>query len=622
MPLIDMTSDLTSIKYGRDRRNGGSSGQPYFTKDIPQRLQSINFANSLLGADFLVRGGVRSVSSVLEDEVRLSKWFSSFNSANGYLFIAKQNLLGKHNSKTGVEQPENIYTPLSTLANAATNNVGIHFLKNGIVPQSQLDDQQKYEYVTRGYNKDWGGFGVNNTNRLLLLYETNIITPTSSPDDIILGSETLDQGINVLGQANATDLLNQGLNSLFGAAKEYTGFRSTLQRYGVSDAPLQLLNYQGGPNTLISGRSIVRKVFDTNEGFKSNKDKKNISPLVGQYLVYSPDLTIKRSQLSSTLFGSTGIKNFERDLRNQIETGVSEERRKELIGEPVDYTKYNRSSTFGESDPGKAKRNRAAYYTTDLSKATKADPNIYQPDLINAQPLYSSINSPKTGDGLDDYIKFHIGILNLDSTGTSKEFTWIHLRAAINTFNDNYSATWNEIKYMGRGNRFYKYDGFTRSVNMGFDVIASSKYEQAFMYDKLNYLASVITPNYSNVGYMRGNIIKLTVGDYLNDVYGILNSITYTIPSESPWDTGRKNDGSLDSTNSLQLPHYIQVSNFSFTPIHSFKENLVPISYVNGSDSSTSVNYISMGAGQHGQHMTQEGRKAANNNTSIETQTV
>ena len=53
---------------------------------------------------------------------------------------------------------------------------------------------------------------------------------------------------------------------------------------------------------------------------------------------------------------------------------------------------------------------------------------------------------------------------------------------------------------MGRGNSFYKYGGFTRNIAMGLDVIASSRYEQAFMYDKLNYLASVIGPNYSNVG--------------------------------------------------------------------------------------------------------------------------
>jgi hypothetical protein len=611
MSLVDMTSDLTSIKYGRDRRNGGSSGQPYFTKDIPERLQSINFANSFLGSDFLIRGGVRSVSSVLEDETRLSKWFSSFNSADGLLFVAKQNLLNRQRPKTGTSEPQRLYNPLNTLGQAAVNNIGIHLMKDGLLPV--LDDEQTYLKKIETLNKETTGLGNQNKNKLLLLYETNIITPTQSPD--VTNYDIVDGFMNAPG-IGSVPLINTAAAAQFTEdLNSFTGFKSSLDSYGISLSEGQLFNYQGGPNTLISGRSVVRRVFNTNDGFNNNKLEKGINPLVGQYLVYSPDLTKNRNQPSSTGFGENSIKNFERDL-STIETNVSEKRRKELIGEPVNYTTFNRSLTFGEGDPGKKGRDRSVYYSTNLKdagapKGTDGFSTVFEYDKVNAQPLYSSIGTPNA-TGVDDYIKFHIGVLNLDSTGTSKEFTWIHLRAALTSFNDNYNAIWGETKYMGRGNSFYKYGGFTRNINMGLDVIASSRYEQAFMYDKLNYLASVIGPNYSNVGYMRGNIIKLTVGDYLNDVYGVLTNLTYTIPQESPWDIGRKNDGSLDSTGSLQLPHYIQITNFGFTPIHSFMENSIPMSYVNGSDGSTPVNYISMGEGQHGQHITQEGRKLAN----------
>lgn len=613
MPLIDMTSDLTSIKYGRDRRNGGSSGQPYFTKDIPQRLESINFANSLLGNDFLVRGGVRSASSVLNDEIRLSKWFSSFNSADGLLFIAKQNLLNRQRPKTGIENPERLYDPVNTLAQAAVNNLGTHFLKDGLLPV--LDDNQKYLEKIKTFDKETTGFGEQNKNKLLLLYEANLITPTQSPD--VTNYDLTDGFVNVPGIGSVPLLINTA------AATQYTedsnlfaGFKSNLDKYGISLSEGQLLSYQGGPNTLISGRSVVRRVFNTNRGFEDNKDGKHVNPLVGKYLVYSLDTIVRRDKTQSTGFSSEGgIQNFTEGLSKgkstEAETGVNKERQNQLVGEPVDYTKFNRSTTFGEGDPGRKGRNRAIYYTTDVSGPGPPE-NVFEFDKINAQSLYSS-TTPKTGNGLDDYIKFHIGVINPDSEGTSKQFTWLHFRAAINSFQDNYQATWNETSYMGRGNKFYTYDGFTRDISMGFDVIASSRYEQASMYDKLNYLASVITPNYSNAGYMRGNVIKLTVGDYLNDVYGILRSITYAIPQESPWDIGRKNDNSLDSSGSLQLPHYIQVSNFSFTPIHSFRESLVPTSYVNGTDSKTN-NYISMGPGKTplGQHQTQEKRKLAN----------
>jgi hypothetical protein len=42
--------------------------------------------------------------------------------------------------------------------------------------------------------------------------------------------------------------------------------------------------------------------------------------------------------------------------------------------------------------------------------------------------------------------------------------------------------------------------------------LAQSKQELIPMYKKLNYLASQLTPDYSPSGYMRGPLVKLTVG--------------------------------------------------------------------------------------------------------------
>ena len=623
MSLVDMTSDLTSIKYGRDRRGGGNSGQPYFTKDIPQRLQSINFANSFLGNDFLVRGGVRSVSAVLEDEIRLSKWFSSLRSADGLLFIAKQNILNKQRPLTGAA-PDRFYTPANTLLQAAVNPIGLHFAKEGIIPK--IDDIDKYEKLTKTkYNSN--KFGVENTNKLLLLYETNIIPQTSFTDTTLQFSPGIGQGFTLYNSAGLIADLNQGLNQLRQDSLNYSGFKGNLERFGISENRSLLFSYQGGPNTLISGKTTVRRVFDTNEGFVNNKNKKY--PLeANQYLVYSPGMVINASRVGATFstgFGDSGIKNFGFELNkdeNNDQTGVAKNRRKQLIGDPVNYQQFNR--TTSEGNPGKGGRDRSVYYTTNLKDEdlTPKDANgleIFQPDKITAQSLYSS-NSPKNNGGLTDHIKLHIGVLDLDSTGDFKTHTWIHLRAALTNFNDNYQGNWNEFSYMGRGNKFYKYGGYTRNLTMGLDVVVSSKYEQAFVYDKLNYLASVMAPNYSNVGHMRGNIIQLTVGDYLNNVYGILTSLSYNIPNESPWDIGKKNDGSADTKNSLQLPHYIQISNFAFTPIHSFRDGTVPISYVNGVDNSPSTDYISLGDANQGYGTTYATRQSLST-TKAETST-
>jgi hypothetical protein len=146
---------------------------------------------------------------------------------------------------------------------------------------------------------------------------------------------------------------------------------------------------------------------------------------------------------------------------------------------------------------------------------------------------------------------------------------------------DNYNAEWNGFKYMGRGENFYRYNGFTRTINLGWTVAAQSKEELIPMYQKLNFLASSLAPDYSANGYMRGNLAVITVGGYLFDQPGIINSINYSVPTESPWEIGI-NDKSGDTpgneygydTAVKELPHIIRVTGFSFTPIHKFVPKL------------------------------------------------
>ena len=102
------------------------------------------------------------------------------------------------------------------------------------------------------------------------------------------------------------------------------------------------------------------------------------------------------------------------------------------------------------------------------------------------------------------------------------------------------------------------------------------------MYQKLNYLASSLTPDYSPLGYMRGNLAQLTVGGYLYEQPGIITSLTYDVPEESPWEIaidvlGEDNgDGAVK-----QLPHIIRVTGFNFIPIQRFRPGIQDNTYVN-----------------------------------------
>jgi hypothetical protein len=116
---------------------------------------------------------------------------------------------------------------------------------------------------------------------------------------------------------------------------------------------------------------------------------------------------------------------------------------------------------------------------------------------------------------------------------------------------------------------------------MGWTVAAQSKEELIPMYKKLNYLASSLTPYYTPKGYMAGNLVQLTVGGYLYETVGIINSLTYDIPEESPWEIGINDVGDYDSS-VKELPHIIRVTNFSFTPIQNFIPSVQPYDDENG----------------------------------------
>ena len=151
MGLIDLQTDLKSLKFGKDRFGGGDSGQPFIKTPI---IEEPGKLAKLETEDFLLRGGVRAPLRALEDVVRLTKYISNKKSPSGLLFVLKQNLLSRVAAKPESIKKINpfnggIYTPLSTLAQAGIGFTGIHLNKQGIDPTGLIPllKLRKYESV-------------------------------------------------------------------------------------------------------------------------------------------------------------------------------------------------------------------------------------------------------------------------------------------------------------------------------------------------------------------------------------------------------------------------------------------------------------------------------------------
>ena len=90
------------------------------------------------------------------------------------------------------------------------------------------------------------------------------------------------------------------------------------------------------------------------------------------------------------------------------------------------------------------------------------------------------------------------------------------------------------------------------------------------LYQKIVHLASATAPTYNGAGFMRGSLVKLTVGDYIYEVPGYLGSVNYTWNQDYPWEIAMTNpEKGNDDIDLQELPMVLDCQ-VNFTPIHNF----------------------------------------------------
>jgi len=161
MGLLDLTTNLKSLKFGKDIRGGGNSRQPFIQTPIPGTFEELD-ANS---TDFLLRDG--SLSRSATDFLRTSKFLST---VDGILFVAKQTALSFQNpivpGRPNRSLIGGLYNPLLTLTQVGINAIGGHVERQGLLPIN--DSQTKYFSIYKNQ------FNTEGTNRLSILYNNKI----------------------------------------------------------------------------------------------------------------------------------------------------------------------------------------------------------------------------------------------------------------------------------------------------------------------------------------------------------------------------------------------------------------------------------------------------------------
>ncbi len=644
MALVNLTTNLKSLRYGKDTVGGGNSAQPFVTTPIPDSLSNVGRTG---GPDFLLRGGTLLPKIVFNDVKRISNLFypgkgdrinttdpnnplgvdASRNGRRpinliGTLFTAKQNVLSLTNVnsskgyipykqeesstvssvlgaiggfiKDNLAINQGLYTPLGTLAQVAGNAVGLHTNKQGLNPF-------KFK-TTKG--------SENGNNPLGLPTYLNTIATGGDEGNKSRLFGLLNKINEKQDDPNALYSYAGGPGATLGVGKTKITMVSD-QRTGINNPKFELKNSRFIPQQFVPKIQIKldnifkTSIFNTYRssifGFETESGR-----LFDKFFgirddsVYQPGTYLKTdvSKLVSGINGSTSrqvwtqaeIEEKTPFSKTNKSDDITDFRRKLIdsgstsIPNSLKYISDNKfEQRVNLGNPGK--KGNISSYSIGKRDADSNNPNtkkgnstyIHALDKINAYPLYKSTGV--TQDRVkNDFVKFRIGVI---SNKNPNEKTFIHFRAIIDSMSDTYSSEWESQKFMGRGESFYKYQGFNREISLSWTVAAQSKQELIPMYQKLNYLASATAPSYSEAGYMGGNLISLTIGGWCYEQVGIMSGLTLDVPTESPWEiaipdgpdggTVGEEDNKIKSDDSVkEMPMIIKVSGFTFTPIHNF----------------------------------------------------
>jgi len=585
MGLLDLTTDLKSLRYGKDRVGGGNSKEPFVTKSINSSPGDTG------GPDFLLRAN--TLSRTGDDLNRLGQFFIS---PKGLQFAAKQNVL----SRTGVRVQSNsrinfnpindgVYLPTSTLAQAAVNAEGGHLLKQGLNP-------------FRDTSPDGANTGINIIDNILNdglplsqpMYAKRVSKSQSPLENRLVNLTEAKIGI---AQSNQTNPINSFLDSITGAGVGGTlvGVFNNLFKnnspsgLNISDNFNEILRYNGGPGSALGiGQTSLKRVVDTNEYLNSSEFSNR------NYLLNYSQIVSKTGNKPYGTYTDKGktMPDFRKQLLKQQEKGIN----KDVLSTSLDYD--NPNDTLGGrvnmGDPGRKGKN-LINYNIGVQEGGKPTGPL---DKINALPLYQSTQMIGKTDVINDLVKFRIGILSNDKDYKGTPYkTYIHFRSFIDNFSDNYSAKWNEEQFMGRGESFYRYGGFDRQITMDWTVAALSIDELIPMYQKLNFLASSLAPDYGQNGYMKGNIAYLTMGGYCYEQPGIITGLNISPIKESPYEIDVDSQSNMSNgdggVKTKELAMYIKVSGFTFKPIHNFVPQIQQNNYAGRKTEDSAGNYVS-----------------------------
>ncbi len=566
--IVDLKTNLKSLKYE-------SGNAPFVTKDINNPPQSSRALSEITRrADDVVRvtkAILPTNSRFLENQAKLEQLNFS-RKVDGIKVAQKKTTAGAI-----IQQVKNTVVNVakiaaSTIAQTAGAGTGLHVVRGfenadkklyspqalaegkitfpKFSPSTELQGIEDYSLVNTNNDKNTYTQRSNTTVPGVTSNAENKITPAvNAPTKA--GNEVIENGTVKLQNYNpATSLsgsyLGKTITEDYGKSNKLTiekPYATIDTDNGNSSLNAVLVSGSGVPVSL-SNRGALELSNFLNPQSRLNRP----SPLKVQ--LADKDLagkTFTIDQATGKPVLSTPLDLPIRDFRQG---------RTDVISFDYSAKTINKELRVGLGNKGYW--NKPVKYTETRKEAI---------DRLNATDIsFNQLNGQTVDESsVRDLVKFRFEVI---APGQLSRF--LYFRALLENLDDSYTGRWSDTNYVGRGDSVRTYEGFNRDVSLSFKIVATTRDEMKPLYKKMAYLASTTAPTYGEGGtFMKGTLVRLTVGSYLYEVAGTMNSVKYNWKENYPWEIAMQNPDLNIDDDQQELPQMMDCS-INFTPIHDF----------------------------------------------------
>ena len=536
----------------------GYAREPFILRGIqrPGKTENQRWGFGVSGPwadDGLMRAGVvASVDRLAMDVLRIGKWLIK---PKGILWMVKQFGLQQSNptyeSFSGtpgmpLAQMNKIWTPINTLANVATNALGLHWQRHGILPGPtvgryeaifkfrdsllNLDGKAANRLYKTGERK---GAGIFTNFAVALTKKIPNLGNVNGPNTLygIPGTSTLT-GNPIIGISRAVDSRGKWTNdymALNGYPRQQNQYASLLSPSistnlsptgRLKAADKRKLKAHFRPPQLPNVGFEHQSFFGKPPLLKANEKDKNVPPTeINGYsqpaTPTDPDPLKKLPNIqkyATVSYGKLPTKEKAitpssfHDFRSLIDKSDSVK----FMGssKAAAYAEKNIQTKYGIPDSGKVGVDRS-----DFTKSTGLS------DPIN---MLSKGND--YGEDKKDFIKFKFQVHQ----------TPIIFRAFIQNIGDSINPTWSAEQEQGDTSPIYGIETLTREISITFIVAATTKEELKILWEKTDRLSQIMLP--MGASDFTAQKMMVTIGNLIVNRRGWISGFSVDIDPETPWD--------------------------------------------------------------------------------------